>query len=151
MSIPQSVAAGQPVSASNINAVVAAAKRIDIAPGAPTATIMFDPPDKTAVQVFVIARSVSVESPLDAHSYTVTDGTNEYAIDWTQIIVDVQPDLIGPDASVRQLFVPAEIAGQGGSAHWRAWGLLYRGPSPDGDGESVAAVKLFGVSPHRGC
>lgn len=106
-----------------------------------------------AIAVRVIGRAVSTESVLESHGYTVTDGASDWEIDWTQLIVKVQPDLIGPMATIPQLFVPAEIAGEGRALTepWRAWGMLYRGPSPAGDGSAAAGLELFGLAPHRGC
>ena len=153
MTASNRVKAGEPIRASTINAALGAARRLENTPSAPGASIHFAPDEQLATKIYVVSRSVETQTPLDMHAYSVSDGVNVFDIDWTQIMVDVQPDLVGPEASVQQLFVPAEIAGEGRalSEAWRSWGLLYRGPSPDGSGETVAAVKLFGLSPHRGC
>ena len=149
-------AAGKSISASVLNQMDQRSARLgDMPPGTPgTGIPIGDQSAVGAIRVYVIGRGIAVPAVLEAHNYTVTDGASEWDIEWTQLIVKVQPDLIGPQADgLPQGFVPAEIAGQGRALTepWRAWGLLYRGPSPTGDGTSVAAVELFGLSPHRGC
>ena len=149
---------GKPILASVLNQMHRKTSKVGDRPsGIPGGGIPVDDRDDPWVLfVAVKARLVSSAAVIEEHGYVVTDGANDYTIEWNQIILPVQPSLVGPErdpGALPQGFVPAEIAGQERALTepWRAWGVLYRGPSPDGDGETVAAVELFGLSPHRGC
>ncbi|PCI07940.1 hypothetical protein COB72_09225 [bacterium] len=148
---------GQSISARALNEIDRRAATVgDQPPGLPGGGLpVGDQSSIQAIFVYVIGRGVEAAAVLEEHAYTVTDGASEWTIAWEQLIVEVQPNLVGPDTSgLPQGFVPAEIAGEGlasieNKQHWRSWGLLYRGP--DGENGSVAGVKLFGLVPHRGC
>ena len=138
---PQTIKPGDPITAQNLNATALAAK-------APAESI--NPPTRS-IRVHVVARAVSQPAVLEEHGYSVSDGTDTWEIGWADLIVPVQPDLIGPSASLGQGFVPAEVVGEGLAIEqpWRAFGVLHRLPGPD---DSVAiGVELFGLCPHRGC
>ena len=151
-------APGKPIKADVLNAVANQAAAIgERPPGIPGAGLpVGDQSAEGPIRVYVKSRATEIEAPLEEHGYVVTDGVNEYTLVWNQLIVMVQPGLVGPNvdpSAVSQLFVPAEVAGEGVAVSdpWRAWGLLFRGPSGDGSDADAAGVMLFGLSPHRGC
>ena len=144
--------AGRPISAAALERVRLNAERVGgYQPGAPGASMLVgvDAPI-TRFPIFVVERSVSAPSRLSAHSYTVTDGGQEWPVEHTQLIVGVEPALI--DGSPPMGFVPAEIAGQGLAVEqpWRSWGELIRGPGGTPN-TSAYAVLLYGLCPWRNC
>ena len=159
MTIPH-INSGEPIRAPWLNRIVGASNRgmgFDAANDGFAGGLPRPGADNRPLWCVVAARNVTDSTPAALHNITYTLRIQDIAVlmaaPWTRRIVDVQPDLLGPDAADPMLFHPAPIAGSAetGDQWWRAYGLVYRSPIVATDGSRDWAVRLFGEHPHRGC
>lgn len=141
---------GDAITADRLNPLVASARRTLGTPGAPGATIASPTGPVIEIPVVVVARAVTSPAVLSAHQYTVRGGGQEWEVDYTRLMVDVEPGLID-SGNPPMGFAPAEKAGEGMALMqpWRAWGKLVRFAGADGARDY--AVRLYGLVPARGC